>query len=300
MKQNKLLLTLIAVILFSMVVLVWFFPTNGDFRTENPFWNGLATFNSHFNVTSIDSLDRLPLDTERTALLIVPYEQFSSSELELLKSYVSNGGTLVVLDDYGFGNQVLKGIGLDLTFTGKPLLDPLFNYRNKFLPKITDFADTPMATNVSSVFFNHPSSLSDTPGVTVAAYSSRFSFLDVNGNDAWDADEPTGPLPVVAYCKVDQGYVVAVADPSLLINGMIELEDTLQFIDNVAGLQGTKAQIFVDQSHLPKAPLDDAKEILAAVYGVVASPLGALSLIAVILAISLKPILLKGEKLDRK
>ena len=300
MKTSKVLLALTLVIIGSMVALLWFFPPNGDFRVENPFWNGLSTVDSKAKLTVIDTFDNLPSNPKGTALLLVPYERFTDLELTQLNSYVSSGGTLVVLDDYGSGNQVLSSVGLNIRFTGEQMLDPLFDYRNKFIPKITDFTATPIAANVSSIVFNHATCLNDTSGTTVAAYSSSFSFLDVNGDGSWDNNEPTGPFPVIAYAKVDQGVVVAVSDPSLLINGMVGLDDNLQFVNNVAGVQSANPKIFVDQSHLPKTPLDDAKADIAVVYGMVSSPVGTLSLIAVILVLSLNSIWRKsggfGEK----
>jgi hypothetical protein len=187
-----------------------------------------------------------------------------------------------------------------MRFTGQPLLDPLFDYRNKWLPKITDFTSTPASANVSSIVFNHATALNGTSDVSVIASSSSFSFLDVNANGAWDDGEPTGPLPVAAYVKVDQGYVVTVADPSLLINGMVSLDDNLRFVTNVVSISGGNPQVFVDQSHLPKAVLDDAKAGLAVVYGVVASPLGTLSLIVLVLALSLKPFWKRRGKHEEK
>ncbi|MCW4010277.1 MAG: DUF4350 domain-containing protein [Candidatus Bathyarchaeota archaeon] len=289
MKTGKLLLTIMLIIVLSMAILIWFFPANGNFRAENPFWNGISEFNSQMNAEPIESFSDLPSDPDGTTLFIIPYEPFSEAELTQLRSYVSNGGILTVLDDYGYGNQILSAIGLNLRFIDKPLLDPLFDYKNKWLPEITEFTNTPIAKNVSSIVFNHASSLNTTTDVTVVAYSSKFSFLDLNADGSWDTDESTGPLPVAAYAKLDQGYLVAISDPSILINGMIGISDNQQFIQNVLSLKDVN-QVFVDQTHLPKVPLDGAKEILASVYGIAASPLGALSLIAVILVLSLKPI----------
>jgi hypothetical protein len=299
-KTSKLLLTVTLVIILSMVALIWFFPPNGDFQVENPFWNGLSTFDAKIKVTPLNTFTNLPSEPTRTTLFLVPYEQFSASDLQLLQSYVSKGGTLVVLDDYGYGNQVLGGLNVNIKFTGEPLLDPLFDYRNKFLPKITDFTQTSLSTNVSSIVFNHASSLNETSGATVVAYSSEFSFLDLNDNAAWDSNEPTGSMPVAAYVKLGQGYVIAITDPSMLINGMIGLDDNQQFINNIVNLQGSNVQVFVDQTHLPQAPLDDAKAAVATVYGAVASPVGTLSLIAIALALSLNPIWRNGGKLGRK
>ncbi len=66
-------------------------------------------------------------------------------------------------------------------------------------------------------------------------------------------------------------------------------------LTNVVSIQSSNPQVFVDQSHLPKTPLDDAKADLAVVYGLVASPLGTLILIVLVLTVSLK-VFWKNEK----
>ena len=300
MQSRKVLPALMLLIVLALSAIVWFYPPTGDFRVDNPFWNGLSSLSDQAKVVPLNSLGNLPSTGKGTALLLVPYEQFSEAELTQIRSYVSSGGTLVLLDDYGFGNQVLSSLGLNMRFTGQPLLDPLFDYRNKWLPKITDFTSTPASANVSSIVFNHATALNGTSDVSVIASSSSFSFLDANANGAWDDGEPNGPFAVAAYTKMGQGYVVAIADPSLLINGMVSLDDNLRFVTNVVSISGGNPQVFVDQSHLPKAPLDDAKADLAVVYGVVASPLGTLSLIVVVLALSLKPFWKRRGKHEEK
>lgn len=297
MEARKLLPALALAVVLSMAALIWYFPLNGDFRSGNPFWNGLSTFTTQFKVSPIDSFSSLPSNPNGTAFVVVPYEPFTQSELENLRNYASQGGTLVVLDDYGYGNRILSHLGLNVRFTGRPLLDPLFDYRNKWLPRIADFASTPTTSNISSIVLNHASSLGDTSDVTVLAYSSRFSFVDMNNDSAWDAGEPMGPLPVAAYARMGEGYVVVIADPSILINSMISMDDNSAFVKNVMELQGSNPQVFVDQTHLPTTPLDGAKNAISMVYAAVSSPLGTLSLIVVISALSLKPIWRKGGKL---
>jgi Domain of unknown function (DUF4350) len=294
-ESRKFLPAVILFIILSLSVVVWFYPSNEDFRVDNPFWNGLSSLNEQAKVVLLNSLVDLPSEGKGTALLLVPYLQFSDAELEQIRGYVSVGGTLVLLDDYGFGNQVLSRLNLNMRFSGKPLLDPLFDYRNKWLPRITDLVSTPLSVNVSSVVFNHATVLNDTSDASVVAFSSSFSFLDKNSNGEWDDDELYGPFVVAAYTKMDQGYVVAISDPSFLINGMLRLDDNSQFISNVLSLHGSNPQVFVDQSHLPKSTLDDAKADLAVVYGAVASPIGTLILIVIVLTISLKA-LWKNEK----
>ena len=202
MEPRKLIPILFLVIVLSMTAVIAFFPPNGDFRAENPFWNGLSTFNSELKAASLDSLGDLPSDPNGTSLVVIPYVEFNVPDLESLKSFVSLGGTLVVLDDYGYGNQILNHLGLNVSFTGDPLSDPLFDYRSKWLPKITDFAASPIARNVSSVVFNHATVLNSNSEVDVLAHSSRFSLVDLNDNSVLDANEAAGPLPVVALVNV--------------------------------------------------------------------------------------------------
>lgn len=291
MDPRKLLLILTLVIMLVLCAIIWFYPSTGDFRVDNPFWNGLSEFSGYENIRVLDSFADLPSPGRASALILVPYTGFSDVELGQLRSYVSSGGTLVLLDDYGFGNQVLSGLGLKMRFMGYTLMDPLFNHKNALMPKITNFANQSFSVNVTSVVFNHATALNGTSDASVIAVSSSFSFVDVNGDGEFDAGDVAGPMPVAAFVRVGEGFVVAVTDPSLLINGMVGFDDNLLFIRDVAGLRGGDVVVFVAQNHLPSAPLDDAKAALAVVYGVVASPVGTVSLIVIALAISLKSLL---------
>jgi len=296
METRKLLLALTLVIVLVLSAVIWFYPPTGDFRVDNPFWNGLSELSSQKNVVGLGSFTDLPESGKGTALILVPYETFSDTELGQLGSYVSSGGTLVLLDDYGSGNQVLSGLGVEMRFMGQTLLDPLFDHKNAQLPRITEFTDEIVLANVSSVVFNHATALSETSDATVIARSSSFSYVDLNDDGEFDSGDLAGPLAVAAYVDVDEGCVVAVADPSCLINSMVSMDDNLQFVNSVVDIGGGNSQVFVDQSHLPKAAIDEAKGFLAIVYGVVASPLGTLSLIALAIAVSLKSLLKRGKR----
>ncbi|MCW4025652.1 MAG: DUF4350 domain-containing protein [Candidatus Bathyarchaeota archaeon] len=291
MQPRKLLPLLILSVTLLFAVIIWFYPPSSDFTVGNPFWNGLQTFSSQTKTTTLTSYDNLPTNPKGTTTIVIPYEPFTTTELSQLQKYISNGGTLLLLDDYGYGNQVLNSLGLNVRFTGTPLLDPLYDYNNKWLPKITDFKATSVGGNLSSIVLNHATSLNQTTGTTVIAQSSVFSFLDLNSNGEWDTDEPNGPFPEMAYTKVGQGYIVLVADPSILINSMINLDDNQQFITNAINIQTTNSQVYIDQKHLPATSLDEAKTTLTIVYNVIASPAGTICLIAVLLTVTFYPIL---------
>jgi len=295
---RKLLPILVLIIVLLLAALIWFYPATGDFRAGNPFWNGLTTFTVQFKASTTESLSDLPLTPKATALILVPYTQLSEQELEELKSYVSAGGTLIIMDDYGYGNQILSHLKLEMRFAGKPLLDPLFNYRNKWLPRITDFSQSPITSGVKSIVLNHATALYNVSETEALAWSSSFSFLDLDGDSAWDPDEPAGPFPVAAYTKVEEGYVVVVADPSIMINSMMVLDDNAAFIKNIVEVQGKNPKVMIDQSHLPREPLDEAKGTIAAVYALASSQMGTLSLITLTLTLTLIPLWWRKQKVE--
>jgi len=277
------LMTMLVVVLLA--VLIWFYPSNSDFKGENPSWNGARDFLSDFAVLPLSSLSALPAISQETTLIVVPYVEFTSADLAKLKDYVNSGGTLVVLDDYGFGNEILEYLELEIRFTGRQLLDPLFNYKNRNFPIIINFASEPATSEVKSLVFNHATSLENVSQDYVIAWSSYFSFLDENQNGEWNDGEPKGLLPVIANSQIGKGELISVADPSLLINSMLEMGDNRQFLKNLA-----QGQIFLDQSHLPEVSLDEAKGKLKITRNVLATIWATLGLILLVLALTLRPI----------
>ena len=144
---------------------------------------------------------------------------------------------------------------------------------------------------MESIVLNHASSLSDVPDAEAIASSSQFSFLDLNGNGVGDEEEPTGPLPVAANIGVGEGCLILIADPSILINSMEDIDDNRDFLRDVIEIRSPSARILLDQSHLPpEATLEKAKRVLETAYGRLSSPLVAAGLVAVILALVLRPI----------
>ena len=268
-------------------VLVWFYPVIDDFREDNPSWNGTTVFAAQFAATGVNSLlADLPLDASGTTLVLVPYTEFSAAELEQVKLYVSGGGTLLLMDDYGCGNEVLEYLGLSVRFYGTPLLDPLFNYKNKQFPRITEFSSSsPLTADVETMVLNHATALKDVPEADVIAQSSSFSFLDENGNSTWDEDEdePKGPFAVIATTTYGTGKIILVADPSILINSMEGMEDNAVFLRNATG---SDSQVLLDQSHLPERALAVAKEELEETRHFMGAPLVVLGIIVVVLALT--------------
>ena len=140
MRVSSVLFAVVVLIIVISLLCIWFYPSIQDFMASNTMWNGIRNFSSEFNADNIESLGELPDVAEETALMAIPYLDYNNEELSQLKRFVEDGGTLLLMDDYGYGNSVLAYLGVSVRFTNKPLLDPLFCYKNQWLPRITDLA----------------------------------------------------------------------------------------------------------------------------------------------------------------
>lgn len=296
MELRRFLLILALTIMALLAVVMWFYPSVQDFRQDNPSWNGIKTLSTRLQASSLESLGDLPSMSRGTSLVMIPYTSFTQPELKGLKDYVFGGGTLVLADDYGHGNEVLSYLGIKARFTQEPLLDPVFNYKNEWFPKITNFTGTPITSGVESLVLNHATAMSGVVEDEVIALSSSFSFLDVNHDSTWNEGEPRGPLPVVTRSKVGQGWLVLIADPSMVINSMLDMGDNYKFVKNILHFQVAEPAILLDQSHLPEAALDESKRMLAQTRDTLSTPGGTLGVLSVILTLSLMPIWRRGEE----
>ena len=180
MRVSSILLATVALILLISVLCIWFYPSIQDFMAGNTMWNGIKTFCDEFDADNIDSLDELPIPPENTTLVAIPYLEYSDTELSKIKRFVVDGGTLLLMDDYGYGNSILTYLGLSVRFSNRPLLDPLFCYKNQWMPRITDFASEMNERELTVIIFNHATSLNVIEDTRVIAWSSKASFLDTD------------------------------------------------------------------------------------------------------------------------
>lgn len=287
MELRRFLLIITVTLLIALTLTVWFFPSNDDFRVDNPFWNGIRDIRAEYQVQPLDSLADLPSSPDGATLLVIPYLSCTSTELEHLNYFVSRGGRLIIADDYGHGNQILEYLGLKVRFSGQILLDPLVNYKNKHFPRIIHLQPDPLTENTDELVFNHATSLTNITADNALALTSPFSFLDYNGNGAREDSEPTGPLPVISRHELGSGQVILVSDPSLFINSMEKIAGNDGFIQNIAA---TSPVLYIDQSHLTSSELHRTRGWLQYTRSLFSTPVGTVGLVLAAIIAALIPI----------
>ena len=293
MELRRFLLIIAVTLIIALILTAWFFPSNDDFRVENPFWNGIADVKADYQVQTIDSLADLPSPPARATLITIPYQDYHPVELEQLHDFAAQGGRLIIADDYGHGNQILEYLGLEARFTGQVLLDPMVNYKNKYFPRIFHLQPDPLTANIDNLVLNHATSLANVTDADILAASSSFSFLDYNGNGTREDNEPTGPLPAISHHELGSGQVILIADPSMFINSMDTIAGNGGFIQNIAA---TSTTLYIDQSHLMASELHHTKNWLQQVRSLFSTPVGTAGLVLAAIIAALIPIWYKKRQ----
>ena len=264
----------LALTALTLALLTALYPANVDFSLENPSWNGMSSL-AELGAEPVNLAEAYALDPLKYAVLVIgPSKPFSEDEVRALKSFLARGGLVVVADDFGAGNQLLEALGVPARLSGRLLVDPLFFFNAPQLP-LASWGGRRIALNYATV-------INATAG-RVLAWSSPFSYLDLNLNGRRDEGEPAGPFPVAVELRVGPGTLIVVSDSSLFLNSMMGREANRDFL--LAILGGRRPA--VDVGHWEETPLTRAKALLGAAWRVARSPEVKYSLAALAVALSL-------------
>ena len=238
----------LAVILSLFTVV--YYPVAIDFSVFNPLWNGYDKLTKLVNATLIcESLeDNLPGKPKGYMLILIPYKSLVKDDVRALVDFVKGGGVLLLMDDFGYGNEVLEVFNAPVRFMEGILTDPIFYYKSTRIVRVRNFMGS--LTGLNETFFNYASALKilDRERVRVLALSGPFSFLDEDFDGVYDPGEPYGPFPVIVEFNYGLGRVIVISDPSVAINVMLNYGDNAELFKRLCG----GYRVLLDQTYTPR------------------------------------------------
>lgn len=188
-----------------------------------------------------------PADT--VAVIVAPQRRYGPTDLARVRSFLGQGGTLVVAADDNRTNRLLDELDVTVRIDGQPVRDEQEHYRAPSLPVATEVSDHPLTADVDGLTLNHGTVLNvsktgERPGVEewTGEYlinTSGFGYVDRNGNEELDDDEILRERPVAVTEPVGSGQVVVISDASVFTNAMLDREGNEQFLRNVVGSSET-------------------------------------------------------------
>ncbi|HZS39349.1 MAG TPA: DUF4350 domain-containing protein [Polyangia bacterium] len=182
----------------------------GDYSPASTEWNGLSRLvdvaaASGCRVQPTDQLDWSELGAHDVLWFVYPRAAVDAGKLD---RWLQAGGRAVVADDFGAADAALRALGIRRSRAAVEVPDAARYHHNANLPIARPALATELGHSTDALVANHPASFE-------SAIPPTFAF--------------TQGAALVVEGNVGRGYFVAIADPSVLINNMLELDGNRAF-----------------------------------------------------------------------
>ncbi|MBA3459929.1 MAG: DUF4350 domain-containing protein [Deltaproteobacteria bacterium] len=185
-----------------------------EYDPSSQAWNGMASFvglaeGMGFSVTPVSSLEWGDISADDILFLVFPLKRV---EPQKLAAFVAAGGNVVIADDFGDGKEAMQSMGM-LRVEVEQAKSSRFYEGRTFAPIANARGEHPLAKDVGDVVTNHPSLMTNIEGATTIV------ALDDGA--------------IVVAGERGSGRFVAISDPSILINRMLQFPGNVQLTSNV-------------------------------------------------------------------
>ncbi len=259
----------IGAVLLAISIMVPVISSSADFSIYNTGWNGCSdlgkeTYETGSFLPTIDlsattkevvahssfASGDLDIDPTATSIMIIgPEVTFTEEEGKFAHEFLTEGGTMLIADDFGTGNDLLSRMNTSTRISGRKMVDLSFMK----IPELsvgTDMARHRITRNVSMLLFNYPSTIIPSPTAVPIVNSSRASWLESAEDTLQTFDEESGPFPILTIESYGGGTLIVLSEPSLLINQMKKKMDNGLFASNLIHyLAGGRDTILIDEAH---------------------------------------------------
>ena len=251
--MNKTVKYLILILLLfafvTMPLTVPLFNSSTSYSIFNRNWDGLSRFaglaysKGHEVFPIFESFDLFNLSDRNGVLLIVgPNMTYTGAEIAQIRDFVRRGNTLFIADDFGTGNEILRGLNLPVGISKYPLWDFFYEKNDRLIVSVT-IENPLLARNVTEIVTNDPS------GIIVSrtgdVYVSKVAMINLHRR----------MYPLMTELHYGKGRVIVLSDPDVLAN--MQFKANRQFLSNLVDYLGG-GTFYFDEAHHPNFNLYSA------------------------------------------
>jgi hypothetical protein len=239
-----------AAVLALLLIAGKFFLSEMSFSPANPSWDGVSSVMTG-SMRPLYGFDQMPRDAEGNTLLIAgPSTNYTREDAWYVQSFLQQGGRVVVMDDFGTANSLLRNISAPVTIQHTALCQDLEYYKKPSFPIVRGIGNSSLTVNVSRLVFNHPAPLQVTGDAEVLARTTAMGWLDVDGKGSVSGNEKFSSFPLIARAAYGSGELFVAGDADLAINAMQDQGDDGVLMGNVLR-SGT---VYLDVAHGQQVP----------------------------------------------
>ena len=241
--REVLLLGVVFGVLLGLAVVYTYTPS-ADFSVLSAGPNGLSKLTSTYSSSvALGTSYLAKLEPGSYAYLVVRGSEVSYGEVATIAGFLAGGGVVIASGTPAFLNSLLKQLNVSVEVGEAVVYDSIRSYGSRFYP--VGYSPT---CNTSLVTYL-PRYVASYRGAEVLAYSSEFSYADLDGDGYADLDEPEGIFPLVLAVSVGRGRLIVVTSPYVFTNAL--LDSNLQFLNCLT----SGRRLVVDQVEVGRDPL---------------------------------------------
>jgi len=213
-------LVVAAVVLAGIVTLSYCGSTDGELSRFNGGWNGTSAFYDQMeraghSPISYDTFSQT--GNAGTIILVEPSRVPEETDAALIRTFVRDGGTLVVIAKNESANAILNAAGSTIRIDESVLSSIDMEYADPRMVIAYPAGNHTLLDGIESIALNQPSTV--TGGVPLLK-SSVISWIDTNNNGRADGAETFGKQTVMAHEYLGEGEVIVLSDSGILLNSM--------------------------------------------------------------------------------
>lgn len=241
-------LTFAVLLLAALLLTVHLSSNNLEFSRYNTGWNGTSQFFSdldrHRTAEISDPTQLSAFANDAVLLIIAPYREPTGQEIDAYTAFIERGNTLILIDDFGTGNAILKKLSSRIAILPGNLSSLDREYADPYSIVVYRSGNDPLVRDSPPLLLNRAAPLS---GGDPLMKTSVLSWIDSNGDGRINSQEVLGSFPVLALETRGEGRLVVLSDPSIFINAMQDPGEkwgNRQLIQRFTGQQGP---LLIDQ-----------------------------------------------------
>lgn len=190
------------------------------FNTDN---RGYSRIINAFNARLEDDIRDLSIEEASRYVVIVPLQKrlVDRDIIDYMYKLLHGGSIVIILDEQGYSNELVKEIGLDIRVVNQTVLDEIQKYKSRYYPIIKIYIDGSNKTMSLTLFMPSYILAGKNRSSYMIGYTSKYAYADLDGNSVYSQGEHIGQYILVYGARIGYGLLIIVSDKDFITNRLL-------------------------------------------------------------------------------